>query len=91
MDRPQSSHQPSRIERQLAHLKILSRLLSHELHAQASPRITLSRDEVLEIQTSIDLFIEECLRATKGAGGLVGGGFGAGGELEVQAVPARVN
>ena len=92
MERPQSSHQPSRIERQLAHLKILSRLLGHELHAQASPRITLSREEVLEVQTSIDLFIEECMRATKGAGGLSGGSYAsAGHELEVQAVPARVN
>ena len=46
--------------RQLATLKIVSRLLSHELHAQSSSKsITLSKDEVNEIQTTIDLFIEQ--------------------------------
>ncbi|MBL6722172.1 MAG: hypothetical protein ISQ08_12255, partial [Planctomycetes bacterium] len=46
--------------RQLAHLKVLSRLLGHELHAQASSRtLTLSREEVVEMQTTLDLFIEE--------------------------------
>ena len=49
--------------RQLASLKIVSRLLAHELHAQASSKqITLSKDEVIEIQTCIDLFIEEATR-----------------------------
>lgn len=49
--------------RQLAHLKVLSRLLGHELHAQASSRtLTLSREEVLEMQTTLDLFIEEAGR-----------------------------
>lgn len=90
MDRSQPSHgQPSRIERQLAHLKIISRLLGHELHAQTSPRLTLSREEVLEIQTSIDLYIEEMLKSRSGGG--VGYSGGSRGELEVQAVPARVN
>jgi hypothetical protein len=46
--------------RQLASLKVLSRLLGHELHAQgAAKAIQLSRDEVVEIQTTLDLFIEE--------------------------------
>ncbi len=49
--------------RQLASLKILSRLLGHELHAQASTKaVTLSREEVIEIQTTVDLFIEELTR-----------------------------
>ncbi len=49
--------------RQLASLKVLSRLLGHELHAQASSKaITLSREEVVEIQTTVDLFIEELSR-----------------------------
>ena len=50
-------------QRLLASLKIVSRLLSHELHAQSSSKtLTLSRDEVLEIQTCLDLFIEESAR-----------------------------
>jgi hypothetical protein len=49
--------------RQLASLKILSRLLGHELHAQASTKaVSLSREEVIEIQTTVDLFIEELTR-----------------------------
>lgn len=49
--------------RQLASLKVLSRLLGHELHSQASTKaITLSREEVVEIQTTVDLFIEELTR-----------------------------
>jgi hypothetical protein len=53
-------------------LKIVSRLLSHELHAQATNKsITLSRDEVLELQTCIDLFIEE-LGKRSGAPGTLG-------------------
>ena len=63
MDRTQKPNVPSRFERQLAHLKIISRLLGHELHAQTAPRVTLSREEVLEIQTSIDLFIEEVVKS----------------------------
>lgn len=95
MDRssPSPVHsQASRVERQLAHLKILSRLLGHELHAQTSPRITLSRDEVEEIQASLDLYIEEIMRHNKGyGGGPSAGHVGMGPELEVQAVPARMN
>lgn len=48
-------------QRQLAHLKVLSRLLGHEMHAQTGPRIALSRDEVAEIRTCLDLFIEEAM------------------------------
>ena len=86
MDRTRSSpSSTSRVERQLAHLKILSRLIGHELHAQQSPRVTLSREEMLEIQTSIDLYIEEVLK-NKGPGSMT-----TPAEIEVQAVPARVN
>ena len=49
--------------RQLASLKVLSRLLGHELHTQTTAKtITLSREEVLEMQTTLDLFIEEAAR-----------------------------
>ncbi len=55
--------QSGQIQRQLATLKIVSRLLSHELHAQQNSKsVTLSRDEVLELQTCIDLFIEDTAR-----------------------------
>lgn len=83
MERTQSHNPPSRVERQLAHLKIISRLLSHELHGQTGPRVTLSREEVEEIRTSIDLFIEEIVRKRASTT--------AAPELEVQAVPARIN
>jgi len=53
----------AQMQRSLASLKLVSRLLSHELHAQSSSKtLTLSRDEVLEIQTVIDLFIEDASR-----------------------------
>ena len=76
----------SKAQRQLSILKIVSRLLGHELHAQQSPRITLSREEVIEIQTSIDLYIENVMRTKAQTSGAV-----PVSELEVQAVPARVN
>jgi hypothetical protein len=51
------------VVRQLASLKVLSRLLGHELHVQGgSKTIQLSREEVVEIQTTVDLFIEEISR-----------------------------
>jgi hypothetical protein len=57
---PKSTQQ---LQRQLASLKVVSRLMSHELHAQSSSKtVTLSRDEVYELQTCIDLFIEDCTR-----------------------------
>ena len=83
MERPNStSSQSVRIERQLAHLKILSRLLGHELHAQTGPKVTLSRDELKEIQTSVDLFIEEFLHQ-RGGNALT--------EVDVQPAPARLS
>jgi len=49
--------------RQVSHLKVLSRLLGHELNVQSNSRtVTLSREEVLEVQTTLDLFIEEAGR-----------------------------
>jgi hypothetical protein len=55
--------QQNQLSRHLASLKIVSRLLGHELHSQASNKtVTLSRDEVLELQTCIDLYIEEISR-----------------------------
>lgn len=55
------------VVRQLASLKVLSRLLGHELHAQgASKTVTLSREEVIEVQTTIDLFIEDITRRQSG-------------------------
>jgi hypothetical protein len=60
MERTLHSSHGAPLARQLAQLKLISRLLAHELHAQGgSKTITLSREEVNEIQTSIDLFIEE--------------------------------
>ncbi len=86
-----SSPTSSRVERQLAPLKLISRLLGHELHAQQSPRITLSREELLEVQTTIDLHIEAALRGAKGNSGAGAGPGQLGSELEVQPVPTRVN
>ena len=61
--------QASKQTRQLATLKIVSRLLAHELHSQASAKsISLSRDEVVELQTCIDLYIEEVSRHRPGTG-----------------------
>jgi hypothetical protein len=51
-------------QRHIATLKVVSRLLGHELKSQAAGKaVTMSRDEVTEIQTTIDLYIEQ---ATKG-------------------------
>ncbi|TAJ07621.1 MAG: hypothetical protein EPO68_16255 [Planctomycetota bacterium] len=54
-----SSSLHSTLERHLSHVKLISRLIGHELHAQPNLRVTVSRDELFEIQTSLDLFIEE--------------------------------
>jgi len=69
----------------LAHLKILSRLLGHELHAQNAPRLTMSRDELIEIQTSIDLYIEESMRSARATQGA------STREVEIPTVEARAN
>lgn len=58
------------LERHLAQLKLVSRLLGHELHSQGgSKAIALSRDQVLEIQTALDLFIEEAAKRLTGRSG----------------------
>ena len=62
MDRNATGASSAPLERQLSHLKLVSRLLAHELSSQSGPRLTLSREEVIEVQTSLDLFIEEALR-----------------------------
>jgi ribosome-binding factor A len=86
MDRPRTTaNQPNRLERALAHLKIISRLLGHELHAQNAPRLTFSRDEIVEIQTSVDLYIEDAMRNARGTP------TGPTREVELPAVEARVN
>jgi hypothetical protein len=71
------------LARQLASLKLVSRLLGHELHATSGGRITLSREELAEIQATIDLFIEEVSRR---AGALPGSA-----PAETQLVTARSN
>jgi hypothetical protein len=72
MDMQSSTKPMNPIVRQLASLKILSRLLGHELHAQGgSKTIQLSRDEVTEIQTTVDLFIEDIVRRHGQTGGPV--------------------
>jgi len=86
MDRPRTTaSQPNRLERTLAHLKIVSRLLGHELHAQNAPRLTFSREEIGEIQASIDLFIEDAMRSLRGTT------VGPTREVEIPTVEARVN
>lgn len=90
------------LERHLAQLKLVSRLLGHELHSQGgSKAIALSRDQVLEIQTALDLFIEEAAKRMSGRGG--SGGYGPispgqaepqtlempGQTIDTQLVPAR--
>lgn len=68
MDIQSQSKNQNPTVRQLASLKIVSRLLGHELHAQATSKtIQLSRDEVVEIQTTLDLFIEDISRRHGGA------------------------
>jgi len=84
MDRTRTTGQPNRLERTLSHLKIISRLLGHELHAQNAPRLTFSREEINEIQTSIDLFIEDAMKGARGTAGPAR-------EVELPTVEARVN
>jgi hypothetical protein len=58
-----SPKQATQLQRQIATLKIVSRLLAHELHAQQNSKmVTLSRDEIVELHTCIDLYIEEATR-----------------------------
>ncbi len=68
MEVPGNTKFGTRLERQLSNLKLISRLLTHELHSQGGAKtITLSREEVNEIKTTIELFIEEVGRSP-GAG-----------------------
>jgi hypothetical protein len=85
MDASTNPRPSSPIARQLASLKLLSRLLGHELHAQGNSKsVTLSREELAEIQTAIDLFIEEVTRRSGTSGALTG-------VPETQLVTARNN
>ena len=72
-----SSHQQrpnSAIQRQLASLKLVSRLLGHEMHSQSNAKsIALSREAIHEIQSTIDLYIEEVSRSSTGMGSTQGG------------------
>jgi len=81
----------AQLARHLAHLKVVSRLLGHELHAQGSSKtITFSREQVAEIQTTIDLYIEEASARMGGPGGGVGpagGSFQMTGDANL--VPTR--
>ena len=86
MDRNQSTTRGDLLERKLAHLKILSRLLGHELHGQKGSRVTLSREEVLEVRTTLDLFIEDIMRGRSpsvNAAPVT--------RVEPEVVPARIN
>ena len=77
----------NQLNRHVAPLKLVSRLLSHELHSQGGAQaISLSRDAVSEIQTCIDLFIEE---AMKRSGGRMGNGPATVAAPETHLVPAR--
>lgn len=61
------SKSTNQLARQLSNLKIVSRLLQHELHSQSTSKtVTLSKDEVIELQTCIDLYIEEVSRRLSG-------------------------
>lgn len=86
MDRNHSSTRSDVLERKLAHLKILSRLLGHELHGQTGSRITLSREEVLEVRTTLDLLIEDIMRGRTPSMSTT-----PVTRVEPEVVPARIN
>jgi hypothetical protein len=78
----------STMMRHLSSLKVISRLLGHELHSQtAGKSITLSREEVIEIQTSLDIFIEEASRKASGSAG--GSAAGRSANVDTTLVPTR--
>lgn len=79
---PANPNQPTHLERHLAHLKVLSRLIGLELHSQTGVRLTVSRDELTEMQTSLDLFIEEMSRQR---------GTATLSRVEPTTIPARLN
>ena len=86
MDRNHSMSRGDQVERQLSHLKILSRLLGHELNGQTGSRVTLSREEVVEIRTTLDLFIEDIVRGRSPSAGST-----SVTRVEPEVVPARIN
>ena len=62
------------LQRHLSPLKLVSRLLGHEMHVQGNVKaVSFTREQVLEIQSSIDLLIEEAARRVGGAAGMTGG------------------
>jgi len=83
-----ATNRTSRIERKLAPLKIISRLLGHELRASQATRLTLTREEVHEIQTSLDMYIESMTRTR---GGQSSAGAREPQDVDVQPVSSRVN
>ena len=73
MDSPSQQRTPTSLQRHLSNLKLVSRLLGHELHSQSNAKaISLSRDAVQEIQTTLDLYIEEVSRGQGAFGGANG-------------------
>ncbi|MFT5284692.1 MAG: hypothetical protein ACI8TQ_000849 [Planctomycetota bacterium] len=87
MDRNHSMSRGDHVERQLSHLKILSRLLGHELSGQTGSRVTLSREEVVEIRTTLDLFIEDIMGGRSSSAGTATSVT----RVEPEVVPARIN
>ena len=86
MDAPSQQRSTQSMQRQLANLKLVSRLLGHELHTQSSAKsINLSRESVLEIQTTLDLFIEEASRSHMG----LNAGQNAGSSTRMVGSPAN--
>jgi hypothetical protein len=70
MDATSQNRQQTPLQRHLSNLKLVSRLLGHELHSQSNAKsITLSRDAVQEMQNTLDLYIEEVSRGQGAAGG----------------------
>jgi hypothetical protein len=92
------------LQRHLSPLKLVSRLLGHEMHVQGNAKaVSLTRDQVLEIQSSIDLFIEEAGRRLGGGGGglsastmgsgagyTAGGGYGPNGGGSTSLTPTAI-
>jgi hypothetical protein len=89
------------LQRHLSPLKLVSRLLGHEMHVQGNAKaVAFTREQVLEIQSSIDLFIEEASRRVGGAGvgssnlgngySNTGGGFGPTGGGSTSLTPTAL-
>ncbi|MEE2939996.1 MAG: hypothetical protein VX460_06400 [Planctomycetota bacterium] len=80
------------LERHLAQLKLVSRLLGHELHSQGgSKAIALSREQVLEMQTSLDLFIDEASKRLTGRAGGYGPSTPTGSPAALEAPSAAAD